>query len=563
MTQFILKPLSFKVFTLQLFLLLLLSSFSQNISAQLVDGDLSMSIIAAPNLIVDSNVESPSTYAPEAVHFGVEICNTGGNDMTEVYINIGDYASFPAAPGNYRSRTVTESTYGGTFSLTHSGSASDATRYVKTLSAGECVVQYWLVEYPRLDASGNSVTGGVKPDDDLFLEYDIWAVADDGGSSLSVDGTGTANMRNEISAMANKIYPNGTSKVPDEYLDAIQDLLGWRPESGGSVGSTIRLEGIWFDLGRISKGFDNDGDFVPDYNVFLQPIGDPNTYDPDCFRLVKSYGLVIVKKNDGTEELFLFVDQMYFENLPQNNNGAVGLVYYEFAATNGPCSSSLTPYQEVASGSDNEKFNGDYGAYIPTLTSTAPNATIDDTGVATSPINANVTFNVTMTNSSGADMGLLEYGMPVVMETDIPAGTDYVAGSAASSNTLPVGIIATILYSTDDGVSWTSTEPATASNVTNIQWWMSDVIADTEVVDVTFTTTIPSGYTDPTVTNIGNVKLGGGDPFLEDDHTVLVEGINSISGTVFEDNGGTTGTEANTTQEGDEGIIQSVDVSLY
>lgn len=543
-------------------IVLILSIFTTSVFGQKVDGDLSMSIIAAPNLIVVSNIES-SGYGPEAVHFGVEICNNGVDDMTEMYINIGDYASFPASPGIYRTRTVAESTYGGTFSFIHSGSLSDATRYVKTLAAGECIVQYWLVEYPTLDGSGNSVTGGSKPDDDLFLEYDIWATADDNGTGRTVSSTEQATMRSQISAMANKIYPNGTSKVPTEYLDAIQEVLGWRPESGGSVGSTIQLEGIWFDLGRINKGFDADGDFIPDYDVFLQPIGDPAAYDADCFRLVKSYGLVIVKKNDGTEALFPFEDQMYFKDLPQNNNGAVGLVYYEFVAINGPCSSNLTPYQEVASGADNEKFNGDYGTHISSLSSDAISATLDDTGVATSPVNSSVEFNVTLTNSSGKALGLLEYGMPVVMESDIPAGTEYVAGSAALNNTLPGGITATILYSTDGGLTWTTTEPATASTVTNIQWWMSDAILDTEVVDVTFTTTIPSGYPSATVTNIGNVKLGGGAPFLEDNHTVLIEGINSISGTVFEDNGGTTGTEASATQDGDEGIIQGVDVSLY
>ena len=34
-------------------------------------------------------------------------------------------------------------------------------------------------------------------------------------------------MRNEISAAANKIWPNGDNKVPDEYLQAIADVLGW------------------------------------------------------------------------------------------------------------------------------------------------------------------------------------------------------------------------------------------------------------------------------------------------------------------------------------------------
>jgi SdrD B-like domain/GEVED domain/Secretion system C-terminal sorting domain len=532
---------------------------------QTVHGDLSMSVIAAPNLIVDSNVESPSTYAPEAVHFAVKICNNGFDDMSNVYVNIGDYSASPATPGVYRPRTVSETTYSGTFSFTHSGSASDATRYIKTLAAGACTVQYWLVEYPRLDLTGAKVTGGANTDDDLYLEYDIWAIANDNGTPLSVDETNRAYMRSEISAMANKIWPNGTNKVPQEYLDAVSAFLGWDPQQGSGIGTVTRLDGIWFDLGRVNKGFDSNGDFVPDYNVFMQPVGDPNIFDTDCFRLVKTYGLVIVKKIDGTEKLIPFEDQMYFENLPQNNNGAVGLVYYEFIALNGPCRSELTPYQEVASGSDNEKFNGDYGTYIPSLISAAPNATLDDTGVTSSPKNASVEFNITLTNNSGADLGIMEYGLPVVMATDIPAGTEYVAGSAALNNTLPAGITATILYSTDGGITWTITEPSTASTVTNIQWWMSDVIPNTEVVEVTFLTHIPSGYLDPTLTNNGSAALGGGSPFLEDDHTVLVAGPNSISGTVFEDDGagGNSGNQIHNSGDAEETGLNTIGVSLY
>jgi SdrD B-like protein/GEVED domain-containing protein/type IX secretion system substrate protein len=535
------------------------------LSAQTIDGDLSMSVIAAPNLIVDSNIESPSTYAPKAVHFGVEICNNGGDDMSEVFINIGDDSGSPATPGIYRERTVTETTYGGTFSFTHSGNTADATRYVKTLAAGECIVQYWLVEYPNLDPNGNSVAGGSKTVDDLWLEYDIWATANDNGTPLEVNETNQAYMRSEISAMANKIWPNGTNKVPQEYLDAIEGILGWSPETGGSLGSNIKLDGLWFDLGRVNKGFDNDGDYVPDYNVFIQPVGDPDSYDPNCFRLVKTYGLIIVKKTDGTEALYPFEDQTYFPNLPQNNNGAVGLVYYEFIALSGPCSSNLTPYQEVASGSDNEKFNGDYGTYISSLTSSLPNATLNDTGVNSSPTNANVEFNVTLTNNTGGDLGTLAYGMPIVMETDIPNGTEYVAGSAALNNTLPSGITATILYSTDGGSIWSTSEPLTPADVTNIQWWMSDVIPDAGVVDVTFQSFIPLVYSDPTLTNNGSVSLGGGTSFLEDDHSVLVEGLNSISGTVYEDDGAgvNSGNQTYNTGDGEETGLISISVSLY
>ena len=55
-----------------------------------------------------------------------------------------------------------------------------------------------------------------------------------------------------------------------------------------------------------------------------------------------------------------FEDQLYFENLPPNQ-GVVGLVFYEYVASDGACVGALTPYQEAASGSDNEKFNADYG----------------------------------------------------------------------------------------------------------------------------------------------------------------------------------------------------------
>ena len=46
-------------------------------------------------------------------------------------------------------------------------------------------------------------------------------------------------MRNEISAMANKIWPNGDNKVPDEYVAAIQQVLGWDTWTPtGGTGST-------------------------------------------------------------------------------------------------------------------------------------------------------------------------------------------------------------------------------------------------------------------------------------------------------------------------------------
>jgi hypothetical protein len=70
------------------------------------------------------------------------------------------------------------------------------------------------------------VTGGIKPNDDLWLDYDFWASADDTGTTRRADVTRRATMRNEISAAANKIWPNGDNKVPDQYKQAIAAAFG-------------------------------------------------------------------------------------------------------------------------------------------------------------------------------------------------------------------------------------------------------------------------------------------------------------------------------------------------
>ena len=176
------------------------------------DGDLRIVVLTAPNFVVDSNVESPSTYAPEAATIGAKFCNDGTDTLTDVFAFIGNYDpngdldSSDSTPGIYASRTHVGLT--GTFQLVHEGGTAgtnDAHRYVGTLAPGQCKTQYWLLSYPRLDDDGHTVTGGVKPDDDLWLNYDVWATANDNGTPLEADQTMKATMRNEISAAANKI----------------------------------------------------------------------------------------------------------------------------------------------------------------------------------------------------------------------------------------------------------------------------------------------------------------------------------------------------------------------
>lgn len=377
-------------------------------------------------------------------------------------------------------------------------------------------------------------------------------------------------MRSEISASANKIWPNGDNKVPSEYKVAFQESQGWDLESGSGnpsayPGESVSLQGIWYDLGNINKGFDNNGDFIPDYNVFMQPVGDPSGFDPDCFRLVKTYGVVVIKLKGGGEKVISFVDQNYFENIPENTGG-VGLVYYQFIVLNGPCASSLSPYQEVASGRDNEKFNGDYGAPLPFATSLSPSVdftkSVDQTQVASLP--ENLTYTLSFTNSGSITVGLTGNSAPLVVKDAIPSGTNYIAGSAASSNVLPSGITAyKILYSTDDGATWSSTEPVTASDVTDLQWWLDADLAAGTTGSVTFQAEVPASISSSAVTNIGSLSFGDTAPFAQDTVSSLLPGINSIGDGVWADNGGISGIIGNGTQDGDEAGIQNVTVSLY
>ena len=179
-------------------------------------GDLRIEVASAYNFVVDSNVESPSTYAPRSAYLSATYYNDGADDLTDVWAYIGDYTN--GTPGIYSSRT--HAPLVGTFSLTHEGGSlgtMDASRYLGTIKPSESVTVYWLVSYPNLDDAGDSVTGGIKPDDDLWLQYSIWGNALDGVTPLEAEVERTVTMRNEISAMANKIFPNGANKVPQEY----------------------------------------------------------------------------------------------------------------------------------------------------------------------------------------------------------------------------------------------------------------------------------------------------------------------------------------------------------
>lgn len=550
---------------------------------------LSVDIISAYNLVVDSNASSPSTYAPSVATVIGRVCNNSGQQLTDVQAYIGDYNSATpsnSTPGIYPSRDSSLAAFKsehpaladtGTYAFTHVGGqigTTDATRYVGTLDAGQCKVQYWHFTYPQCanEPDGTPVKpactttpvwgDSVKPDDDLWLEFDIWAGAKDaGGSTYSDDATRRMTMRNEISAMANKIEPNPSGRWFNTNSSTIQP------------GDVITSNGVLYDLGNINQGFDNDGDYVYDYNAWLQPIGDPD-YDPSCFRLIRTTGLLTVSRSSGKPDMVVpFQDKLYFTNLPQDNTGAIGEVHYTFLALDGPCSTSLTPYQEVASGADNEKFNGDFGGGIPPVGSSSATVTIDKTGDSTAPEGATVTYNIPFTNTSdtataGLTLSTGGVNAPLVVSDSVPVGLDYVGNSAGYTLDYSPNNGVTIRYSTDSGNTWSTSDPgttsSTASNRVIIQWWLNDPLptnGNNGSGTATFQATIPGGYISgggsPAVENCSDASFGAGSPFAEACTTTLVEGSNSIGDFVWQDDDG------DGVQDGGEAGLGNVTVELY
>lgn len=558
---------------------------------------LEIEIITAPNFVVDSNVLTPATYAPKAAMIGAKFCNTGSAALTNVRMYAGDYNGGTGdTPGMYPKRysntfstahpPLYRASGGGYYSLTHEGGSagsSDAFRYIASIPAGQCQAQYWLVSYPSTSSDEkeaasalsprSSVTGGSGPEDDLWLEYDIWAKAD--GVS-TVFATRKATMRNEISAAANKIWPNGDNKVPVEYKEAIDAHLGWDTKTPSGTtdtypGDIALAQGVWYDFGVIGAGFDNNGDLVPDHNAWAQPIGDAGAYDPGCFRLVSTEAYVLVKRQDGSIDIFDYKDRLYFENMP-DNTGAVGLVFYKFTALDGKCTAALSPYQEVASGYDNEKFNGDYGVGTPPLQSASPSGDLPITksgpATVTAPASAggwadmqyNIAYKNNRTAPSGStgvvlSVGDVESGSTTVVRDTVPAGTYYKIGSAQWTLPIPQSggvdlyTPGAILFSTDGGVSWSATQPADTSPAdgyadasdVRIQWWLASVLPSTAdkgdfSVKVEFKSGVPYGYSGSSViSNTGALAIGTGPAINEATATTLVSGPNALSGTVFKD----------------------------
>ena len=106
--------------------------------------------------------------------------------------------------------------------------------------------------------------------------------------------------------------------------------------------------------------------------------------------------------------------------------------YYEYVALDGACTAGLTPYQEVASGYDNEKFNADFGAGIPPLQSRQTNMTFDKNGQTSIGLGGTIDYTMTFTlpdvdttNSMVITVGSPSMGMPLTYYETVPDGLWY------------------------------------------------------------------------------------------------------------------------------------------
>ena len=224
----------------------------------------------------------------------------------------------------------------------------------------------------------------------------------------------------------------------------------------------------------------------------------------------------------------------------------------------------------MASGSNNEKFNGDYGTSGGTLTSPAASVAIDKTDT-TDPITIgnNETYNIKITNTSPTvAYGNPVLGMPATITEVIPSNVTYASGATTGTVTTTglgtnVGIAVTPTFS-NDGLTWYASAGSVPTKVNFVRWTLNSPLPVGASLQVSLSVTANSGSI---INNTAYVGLGGGRD-ASDTEPTLLNGVYSISGLVFNDDG--TGQTPTIYYAGDgilqgteTGRIQSIDVTLY
>ncbi len=484
-------------------------------------GILQVEDLTAPNLIGDSNVESggQNLPGPDVLTIGAKACNVGDQQLRDVTLYVGDGTT----PGEFPDTIVPPATrpYEGTFELVMlDADRSDATRVVGFLDPGSCLTAYWQAQYPVVDANIDATWGLQNTDaDDLALDFSVWGTSFDvptGAPSNSVVND-TVTVRNEQDANPNKVSPTPgavTVITPASAQVGVGEIL------------TIEFQNATF--GNINQGFDVDpADGQPDHNLWFQPVGE-TTWNTDVLRLVRvDAELRGASCGAGRPDVAItLVDDWHESGFDQYGTCSWDADYtYTFIAL-GPGVTATSPYQEASSGSNQEKFNGDYcGDSDPftsptsacfTLTALPGNPTlVKSVDKAVAVEGETLTYNLAYENTSTNSVGDPSSGNGIVIRDSIPSGIDYVAGSASSS------AACTIRYSSDNGLTFDSVEPSPASLVTDLHFYLSDPIPGGATGTVTFQGIVETGFTGR-ITNIGEIAITGSAAITTDNAETLV-----------------------------------------
>ncbi len=435
---------------------------------------------------------------------------------------------------------------------------------------GESQNIYWQVKYATVDAYGEPTFGDCGDlNDDLRYRWTVWTDALDGTVQRTDILHEFAKVRCELSANANKITPNPDGYIsvsPARVISGLVDINSdgniTNADDGPYYGKTVINGHVDMDdngtisssddgilnsfsvidgeiditnngtitadddaivvqpgqtfsltvhnanFGNIGQGFDENRDGIYDYDVWYQPIGD-TAWSSGSFRLVDIQADVwgdVPASNPFP--LTHYDNEPYLSQMIGATSGSFRATYtYTFLALTGG-DGFLSPYQEAASGSDNEKYNGDYGVGVKVVTG-LPGFTL---AMASNPddtvkICDEITWTLSYTNTGLTDAGDPVTGNGVVIENGIPDSLSYVAGSASSATHS-----CTIYYSDDNGLSWSSTPPVDAAMVNRLRWHIEEVVPSNGTGTVSYSTTVRECLPDGTViTNNAALKLGLGD----------------------------------------------------
>ncbi|UCH50382.1 MAG: DUF11 domain-containing protein, partial [Chloroflexota bacterium] len=427
---------------------------------------LDASIIAGPYLLVDSN--KPGIEGPKVATVSALVTNTGASPANNVFVYIGDGTT----PGHFPPGSDSNS-------LTIVGGVSDATRYIIDLAPGESKTIFWQVAYP--------------PTFGQTYSFSVWA---DNEAGCFAQDSHTFTTRSALSAAANKLL--GT--------------ISRQPASGiVNPGNMVIVTITDYNLGEVGEGPNDEED------AWFQPVGNLD-FDPTCFRLVKTSVYIHSIENVPPYDGMPYIDETYFPGIeskappPSYNYNSSDYVKYYFIALK-ECSTRIMPYQEVASGQE-EKYSKDNGKSATTIVLTSePGGLSFHKAVSPSSAGAgdSLTWTISYGNTTAYAIGDPGSGNGlVVVDEGIPAHTTYVPGSAACSQSC------VIFFSTDDGATWTTTEPP-ANQVTQIKWYINEIIpANTDPAGTVSFQTVVNPGTPPgtTICNTASARIGEGEPLI-------------------------------------------------